>query len=85
MSKKKVSKAKRPATSEINETKISKIKFWIFSFENVEVNHKTLLMFYLFVTCISVIGIVLFIGFMWSLVQLNMFEKVIELVKTIKA
>lgn len=70
MSKKKQSTARKMKSQE-NST----IKFWVWSFENVEINQRNLILFFGFVIGTSIIAVAL----IYALTKLELFEYLLKL------
>ncbi|KJF44053.1 hypothetical protein [Draconibacterium sediminis] len=75
---------KKQSTSEQSQGS-STIRFWKWSFENVEINFRTVILFCFFIAISGIMAIVLFIVFLIITIKLELFEHVKQLIEAIKA
>jgi hypothetical protein len=80
-----MSKKKRSTSRGENIQSTSTIKFWFWSIENVKINRKTLIQFFVFLTgTITIVGISA-IAFIYALIKLDLFKYVIRVIEAFKA
>ncbi len=79
-----MSKKKRSTTKREKNQVQSTIRFWVWSFENVETNQKNILLFFMFVTGLVFIVIIAAILLICTLIKLELFEYILRIIEVFR-